>query len=160
MSKRTEKAVEAFLEGANCSQAVFTAFGDWTGLDEKAALTLSVGFGGGMGRTRGVCGAFSALVMLAGYLAGPQGEMPENRAQTYALVQQMKQAFEALNGSVICAELLNKPPRAEAPAPTPRTAEFYAQRPCARIVANACALLEGLAQALGKEGAAALGSAK
>ena len=145
MSARSEQAVEAFREGKNCSQAVLMAYRDWLGLDEKTALTLSVGFGGGMGRTRGVCGAFSAMVMLAAHLTGPEGETPENRPEAYALVQEMKQGFEKTNGTIICAELLEKPPQAEGPVPTPRTAEFYEQRPCARIIANACSLLDQMA---------------
>ena len=48
----SEKAVALFKSGYNCAQAVFVAFSDVTGLDEKTALMLSSSFGGGMGRMR------------------------------------------------------------------------------------------------------------
>ena len=53
-----EKAVELFANGCNCSQAVFTAFSDVTGMDEELAKRLSSSFGGGIGRMR----KYAALV--------------------------------------------------------------------------------------------------
>ena len=47
-----EKARALFLEGYNCSQAVFCAFEDLTGLDRETSARLSSAFGGGMGRLR------------------------------------------------------------------------------------------------------------
>ena len=34
--------------GFNCAQSVFAAFGDITGIDEKTALKIAGGFGGGV----------------------------------------------------------------------------------------------------------------
>ena len=48
-----------FKEGYNCSQAVFAAFSKEVGLPRQTALQLASGFGGGIGRMREVCGAFS-----------------------------------------------------------------------------------------------------
>ncbi|MBQ8537429.1 MAG: C_GCAxxG_C_C family protein, partial [Clostridia bacterium] len=115
MTEREQRAQALFLEGKNCAQAVLAAYKDWLSLDEKTALTVAAGFGGGMGRTRSVCGAFSAMVMLAPYFVGPDGETEENRAQVYAKVQAMKRAFEEANGSAICADILKRPQQAEAP---------------------------------------------
>ena len=44
------------------------------------------------------------------------------------------------NGSIICREILKNPP--SDPKPTPRTEEFYKQRPCARLVVLACEILD------------------
>lgn len=70
MNTHTEKAAEFFLSGCGCAQAVLAAFTDVTGLDESTALRLASSFGGGMGRMREVCGACSAMFMVAGLLYG------------------------------------------------------------------------------------------
>ena len=61
---KADQAKELFLKGYNCSQAVFCAFAEDYGLDEKTALSLSACFGGGLGRQREVCGAVSAMCMV------------------------------------------------------------------------------------------------
>ena len=62
---RKKLAYDLFLEGCNCSQAVFCAFSDLVGLDIDFAKKLSSGFGGGIGRLRETCGAVSGMVMAA-----------------------------------------------------------------------------------------------
>ena len=70
MSERSEKAVELFKSGYNCSQAVFAAYADLFGFDEDTALKVSAGLGGGVGRSREVCGTVSAAAMLIGMKYG------------------------------------------------------------------------------------------
>ena len=52
MSVYTERAAELFGKGFNCSQAVFAAFCDKFGMDEKTALKVASGLGGGVGSLR------------------------------------------------------------------------------------------------------------
>jgi len=52
-----KKAVDFFMKGYNCSQAVFAAFCSVVKMEEEKALCLASGFGGGFGRLREVCGA-------------------------------------------------------------------------------------------------------
>ena len=59
------KAVELHLEGYNCAQAVLASACEFTGLDEKEALAIAAGFGGGL-RCGEVCGAVSGAVMALG----------------------------------------------------------------------------------------------
>ncbi len=134
-------AAELFLKGYNCAQAVVMAYGDLTGMDEHFAARLSSSFGGGIGRLREVCGAVSGMVMVAGLLYGydDPGEGPHKKAH-YALVQELVGKFKDQVGSIICREILKNPP--SDPNPTPRTAEFYAQRPCTRMVMVACQVLD------------------
>ena len=47
--EHSKKAYELFMAGYNCSQSVFAAFCDVTGVDEDTALRLSSSFGGGIG---------------------------------------------------------------------------------------------------------------
>lgn len=58
--KRSDLARENFLKGYNCAQAVALAFSDVAGMSEEQLLKTLSPFGGGFGRLREVCGAFSA----------------------------------------------------------------------------------------------------
>ena len=86
-----------------------------------------------MGRMREVCGAVSGMLMVAGLLYGygAPGDDGVKKAH-YARVQALAGQFREQTGSIICREILKNPP--SDPNPTPRTAEFYRQRPCARMV--------------------------
>lgn len=42
-----QKALNYHANGFNCAQSVFAACCEYTGMDEKTALALSAGFGGG-----------------------------------------------------------------------------------------------------------------
>ena len=135
------KAAELFLGGYNCAQAVVAAFCDKTGLEERQAARMASAFGGGIGRMREVCGAVSGMMLVLSLLYGydtPGDDVHKKELYTY--VQALAQKFREENGSIICRELLKNPP--SDPNPTPRTAEFYARRPCARMVFTAAGLLE------------------
>lgn len=103
---------------------------------------VSVGFGGGMGRLRLHCGAFSAAVMLCGALEGPDGALKEHRPLTYARVQEVHRRFIERNGTVSCAELLGRAAVPENPTPDDRTPAYYKSRPCARIIRSACKIID------------------
>lgn len=144
MTHREKQAVANFAAGCNCAQSVLMAYADVLGLTEERAAMLSVGFGGGMGRLRLHCGAFSAAVMLAGALEGEDGAKKEHRPQTYARVQEIHRQFVQRNGTVSCAELLGRAGVPENPTPEERTPEYYAKRPCARIIRSACQIIDGM----------------
>ena len=127
------KAAELFMSGYNCAQAVAVAFCDVTGMDEKLAARLASSFGGGMGRQREVCGAVSGMLMVLGQLYGYDDPSDDGvKMAHYALVQELCGRFRQEEGSIVCREILKNPPTD--PNPTPRTAEFYKTRPCARLV--------------------------
>ena len=135
------KAAELFLRGYNCAQAVVVAFGDVTGLEEKYAARLISSFGGGMGRMREVCGAVSGMLLVAGLLYGydtPGDDV--SKKNHYARVQYLAGQFREQVGSIVCREILKNPP--SDPNPSPRTAEYYAKRPCARMVYLAGEILD------------------
>ncbi len=135
------KAAELFLGGYNCSQAVMVAFCDVTGLEPDFAAKLSSSFGGGMGRMREVCGAVSGMLMVAGLLYGYEtpGDDVSKKAH-YTRVQYLAGKFREEVGSIVCREILKNPP--SDPNPSPRTAEYYAKRPCARMVLLAGEILD------------------
>ena len=143
---RATKAAELFLEGYNCAQAVAVAYSDLLGLAPDYTAKLASSFGGGFGRLREVCGAVSGMVMVLGALYGyDNADADEDKKAHYTLVQELAGKFQAENGSIICRDILKNPP--SDPAPSPRTAEYYAQRPCARMVYSAAKILEDYIQA-------------
>ena len=135
------EAAERFLGGYNCAQAVMCAFCDRTGLTEAQAAKMASAFGGGMGRMREVCGAVSGMMMVLSLLYGydtPGDDV--SKKILYTRVQALAERFRQENGSIICREILKNPP--SDPNPTPRTQEFYAKRPCAKMVMCAGRLLD------------------
>lgn len=138
-------AAELFLKGYNCAQAVAIAFCDVTGLDEALSARLSSSFGGGLGRLREVCGAVSGIAMVAGVLYGCDDPQDDSAKKAhYERVQQLAGEFRQQMGTIICRELLQNPP--SDPTPSPRTTEYYAQRPCARFVMTAAEILDDYIQ--------------
>ncbi len=139
--EHSQKAAELFLEGYNCAQAVVIAFSDLTGMDKDYAAKLSSGFGGGMGGLREVCGAVSGMNLVLSYLYGYESPTDdEAKKQLYSQVRELAEQFREQTGSIICREILKNPP--VDPNPSPRTAEYYAKRPCARMVMVAADLLD------------------
>jgi C_GCAxxG_C_C family probable redox protein len=135
------KAAELFLGGYNCAQAVAVAFCDVTGLDADFTAKLVSPFGGGMGRMREVCGAVSGMYFVLGQLYGYETAGDDvSKKRLYTEVQELAAAFREENGSIICREILKNPP--SDPNPTPRTAEFYAKRPCAKMVMTVGRLMD------------------
>ena len=140
MTDHSIRAGELFLAGYNCSQSVVVAFCDLTGLSEEFSAKLSSSFGGGMGRMREVCGAVSGMLTVAGLLYGYGAPDDAAKKAHYTLVQALAGQFRDEHGSIICREILKNPP--SDPNPTPRTAEFYKTRPCARMVMTAARILD------------------
>ena len=94
-----------------------------------------------MGRLREVCGAVSGMLTVAGILYGYHSpDDDEAKKAHYTLVQQLAEKFRQQAGSIICREILKNPP--SDPAPSPRTAQYYAERPCSRMVYLAASVLD------------------
>ena len=144
-SKKAAKARELFMEGYNCSQSVFGAFAEDIGLDFETAMKLSSSFGGGMGRLREVCGAVSAMFMIAGLIYGYSDPGEYNlKAQHYKRIQELATEFKKKHGTIICRELLGLTVEgADDPLPEKRTSEYYAKRPCPDIIASATEIIAG-----------------
>ena len=135
------KAAELFVQGYNCAQAVAVAFCDVTGLDEKQTAKMVSAYGGGMGRLREVCGAVSGMFFVLGCLYGyDNSDADETKKELYTRVQGLAAGFREQCGSIICRELLDNPP--SDPNPSPRTAEYYKERPCALMVKTAADLMD------------------
>ena len=143
MVPRADKAKELFEKGYNCAQATLGAFSDVLGLDFNTAMKLSSSFGGGMGKLREVCGAVSAMFMIAGMLKGYSSpETGDIKAQHYKLIQDLAKEFSEENGSIICRELLKLKEKETTHVPSERTGEYYKTRPCSMLVYSAARIIE------------------
>lgn len=141
---KSEKAMELFKSGYNCSQSVLGAWIDELGLDFSTAMKLSQSFGGGMGRLREVCGACSGAFMVLGLKYGSDDpKNAETKKNIYATVQKFAERFKEENGfdSIICRELLGLD-GASRPVPAKRTDEYYKKRPCIELVGLSAGLLD------------------
>ena len=135
------KAAELFVGGYNCAQSVAVAFCDVTGLEEKFAARMVSSFGGGMGRLREVCGAVSGMFFVLGLLYGYDAPGDDvSKKQLYTEVQELAEKFKESCGSIVCREILKNPPTD--PTPSPRTAAYYKERPCTRMVYTAAQLMD------------------
>ena len=143
MANLSEKAVDNFKHGYNCAQAVLLAFAKELNLEPEFALKLASSFGGGMGRLREVCGAVSAMFMVAGILKGyTEPADDEIKAKHYALIQDLASEFKSKYNTIICRELLDLPPGTDSPVPSKRTDEYYQKRPCEDFIRTAGKIIE------------------
>ena len=98
-----KEAVGKFTNGHSCSTAILSSFAKKYGFDEKLAIKLASGFGGGMARKADTCGAVTGAIMVIGlhYCNGPDA-----KEIIYGQVQQFMKIFSERNGSIYCRELL------------------------------------------------------
>ena len=138
-NERIEKAVSLFKEGFNWSQSVVAAFADKYGFTHEQALRMSASFGGGIGRMRETCGAACGLFLLAGLETGAvEGADRDGKARNYAVVQELAEEFKRRNGALRCADLLGLSQKEPVVStPEARTAQYYAKRPCVKMVEEA-----------------------
>lgn len=143
MDHYSEKAVNNFRNGYNCAQSVLLTFAGKIGLTDDEALRLASSFGGGMGRLREVCGAVSAMFMIAGFLKGytePDNDIA--KADHYKLIQDLATEFKSKHGTIICRELLGLDGTEFSPVPSVRTDEYYKERPCEEFIRCVAMIVE------------------
>lgn len=133
-----ELAESLFKSGLNCSQSVAVAFCDEMDMDKELVKRLTIGFGGGMGRMREVCGAVSGMTFVLSAIY-----VNDDKAKIYERVQAAANEFKKENGSIVCRELLGLSIKgADSPVPEARTSEYYKKRPCSQLVAMCADILD------------------
>ncbi len=107
MDERIDMAVEKFLAGYNCAQAVVWTFSGDLGLAPDTALKLACGLGAGMARRQEVCGAVAGGTLVLGLRYG-RGEGQDRLAteETYDKTQTLLRRFEDIHGTCNCRRLL------------------------------------------------------
>lgn len=106
MSSQSEVAVERFVNGFSCSQAVFATFAAEVGLPVETALKIASPFAGGMGRRGEVCGAVTGALMVLGLARGHADNADLSKATTLALVDDLLSRFHDAHGAIICRDLI------------------------------------------------------
>lgn len=107
MKTKDELAMEKFLSGYNCAQAVLYAWAPELGLDKDIALKIACGLGAGIARQGETCGAVTGGILVLGLKHG-QGEHDDRSAkeQTYQRTQEFMDRFQQKRGSCDCRVLL------------------------------------------------------
>ena len=101
-------------------------------------------FGGGMGKLREVCGAVTGMFMAQGLICGyDDPKAKEEKAALYERIRVLADEFRAINGSIICRDLLLDVETTPGAVPEERTRAYYERRPCAFYVENAARILAG-----------------
>lgn len=120
---------QAFLQGRNCAQCVFSAYAEELGFDPEESDGIAALFGGGM-RMGQTCGAVTGALMAIGLMGGRQQEADE-----------FTQEFSARHGSCMCRELIkydfSDPEQAQAARESGVLLDI-----CPGLVENACEILE------------------
>ena len=139
-----ELAEKYFYDGFTCSQAIVMAFKEYVNIDEETLLKISLPFGGGLGRLRLTCGAFSGMCMIISLIFSKNEVSETNKTEVYKMVQELALRFKEKLGTLNCKELLEKANLyvEEGGKPEERNAEYYKKRPCGKIVYKAAEVLE------------------
>ena len=103
MTKKVDFVEERFSQ-VNCAQTVFSLYANDLGIDEKIALKISSGFGGGMACAE-TCGAVTGAYMVIGMKHGHSSTNPDEKANTKMLIQNFNEKFKKIHGSLICKKL-------------------------------------------------------
>ena len=126
----------------NCAQAVLVTYAEELGLARDQALKVATGFGGGMGRMGGTCGAVTGAYLVLGLKYGmvdPADQAAKN--QTYAAVQAFARQFTARFGALDCRVLLGADLSTPEGFARARDQQLFTQR-CALFLEAAASLLD------------------
>ena len=104
MKTKANLIADKFPLHFNCAQTIFSLFAPELGIEEKTALKIASGFGGGMTRAK-TCGAVTGAYMVIGLKHGHDSSDPEEKAKTKMLIQKFNKEFEKKHGTLICKEL-------------------------------------------------------
>ena len=143
---RADAAVELHGKGCNCAQAVLAVFARDLGLGDEEALRIATAFGGGMGRTGGVCGAVSGACMVLGLRSDMR--RPEDKAakeSAYGRMQEFSRRFHARHGDTSCAGLLGVDLRTGEGMQAARDRKLFATR-CNDLIRSSVEILEDMGE--------------
>ena len=142
MNDHKQLAIDYFKQGYSCSQSVFAAFSDITGMSPEMSLKLSSSFGGGIGGMKETCGVVTGAFMVLGIRYGSAELLtPEDKKKFYAFVQTFSDEFNKSFGTLICRKL-EEDAKSENFLTGEQDNEFYRKKPCAVYVEYAAELLD------------------
>ena len=139
-----EAALALHERGANCAQAVLGAFSQKLGLEGESAMRVATGFGGGMGRLAGTCGAVTGAFMALGLARGMRKpEEAEAKETTYGLVREFARRFTERSGALACRDLLGEDIGTPQGLKAAREKKLFSTR-CAGYIRDAVGIVEDM----------------
>ncbi len=148
---RVEEVVKTHAEGFSCAQALLSVYGPELGMDREMALKIAGGFGGGMGRMAGICGAVTGAFMVIGLVHSmtKKGDL-QQKELSYVQIRKFAEKFGQRNRTLVCRELMG----VDVSTPEGFAASKernIARTVCPKFVRDAAEILEELlADSLGK----------
>ena len=142
---RIETAISRFAEGYNCCQAVLSAYAGQFGVEGETAMKLASGFGGGMGRMAGTCGAVTGAFMVLGLERGQASPEREAKEAIYRRIREYADRFRTRHGSLLCRELLECDISEPGGLQRARELELFS-KVCPQFVRDACEMLEEMSR--------------
>jgi C_GCAxxG_C_C family probable redox protein len=139
MKSKTQLVDEQFSK-FNCAQTVFSLFAPELGIDEKTALKIASGFGGGMNCAE-TCGAVTGAYMVIGMKHGHSTSNPDEKANTKMLVKKFNEKFKEMHQSLICKQLTGYDISIPEESIAAAEAGVF-QRKCPVFIKTACQILE------------------
>jgi C_GCAxxG_C_C family probable redox protein len=105
---RSAAAEQLFREHANCAQSVLIPFAADLGVDTTTASRIASGFGGGIARLQGTCGAMTGACMALGLVIGErEPDAAKAKDATSTAFREFQKRFVELHGATTCRALLN-----------------------------------------------------
>ncbi|HEX3051479.1 MAG TPA: C-GCAxxG-C-C family protein [Aggregatilineaceae bacterium] len=105
MNPTVERAQSLFVSKSyHCAESTLIALAESQGIASDLIPKIATGFGSGLARTCGICGAVSGAIMALGLING-RTEPNADREPNYAAVQQLLREFAARHGSTNCFDL-------------------------------------------------------
>ncbi len=99
-------AEDLFASGLYCAESVVAAVADAEGLESELLPRVATGFGGGMARTGGACGALTGAIIGVGLALG-RSAATDSVEPAFAATRRVIEAFEREFGARDCPALLN-----------------------------------------------------
>jgi C_GCAxxG_C_C family probable redox protein len=100
-----KSAKDSFASGFYCAESVVMAIAKAEGVDSELLPRIATGFGGGMARTCGDCGALTGAVMAVGLALG-RSTTSESVEPAFAATRRVIAEFEREFGDRNCKALL------------------------------------------------------
>jgi C_GCAxxG_C_C family probable redox protein len=139
MTKKADFVDDQFSK-YSCSQTVLSLFAQELDLDEKTALKIASGFGGGMACAE-TCGAATGAYMVIGMKHGHTSTDPVEKSYTKLLIQKFNKAFEEEHQSLICKKLIGFDISKQDELEEARKADVF-HNLCPSFIKSACDILE------------------
>ena len=100
-----KSAEESFAAGFYCAESVVLAIAKAEGVNSELLPRIATGFGGGMARTCGDCGALTGAILAVGLALG-RSAATESVEPTFAATRRLIEDFEREFGARDCQALL------------------------------------------------------